>query len=330
MISSSIDMFGFGERTETRTTTQVFSQCGTPGCTLHDFHAGGHSNQCVSNKRSRTTLEEKTNRESATDRSGQNNYGSLSKAGHRGAFVHAAKNCSGSIVYLEGPDGALTRTLISQGVSKSRLVPVNYFKVVAKSIEKEVPGVKCTVADICSLAAVASFHEFGVIWFDMCGVDFGAYEVRDLVHCAPTKFFTLSSRQILCVEQQGALCLSLVEEREKIIERALYTGISASLNMVFVVSKAKGSYVSDSKDSTKERIGIGTIVRVPLLYWKDMTFLDAYDFKTFEDGKYMYGSVHSQVNNERSQFRLTFQLLRGGTMLCSSKYSKSMILEHVM
>ena len=192
-------------------TTQI-PRCGTPGCHSRNFHIGPHSKDIttVGKKRSRKDASTMAPTQQALDLHRQSSYGSLSKVGHREAFFHATLQSKGSVLYLDGPDAALSHLLLQRGVALKRLVPVNKSLAVALSIEAACPGLTCTVADICELAATACRGAFSVAWFDMCGVDVGNYDVGELIHCAEVKFLTLSSRQLLASEQQSALCTKLI------------------------------------------------------------------------------------------------------------------------
>ena len=319
----------------------VEKKCGTPDCTLSDFHPGPHSCDTRANKRPRTCATEKVAFpviQKTIDSRGLSSYGGMCKSGHREAFAHACVNTDGPVAYLEGPDGALTYLLLDRGVAPDRLMVFNLSSVVAKAIEAKFPLVECRVQDICEAAADAETEQFSVIWFDMCGNDFGAYEVHQLVDCAQYKFFTLSCRQLLCSDQQSVLCSRLVEAGEKIVERSLYTGCSGkAMNMVFVASKPscrkKSKQPSSASDESgtecSNEVSVGTIVRFPLSYWKNLGFVEAYGYKVF-DSSFMMGSVHSQVANCSSSYRLTFQLAKGGSMLCSEKYSRDCVVQHTI
>lgn len=316
--------------------------CATPGCKFGDFHSGPHSNEALGMKRLRQSVAEKVDgREGSlvVDARGLSGYGGLCKTGHREAFVYTCLTTRGPVAYLDGPDGALTSLLLSRGVASDRLTPFNLSSKAATAIEDKCPGVKCRVEDICEAAANADEEHFSSVWFDMCGVDFGKFDVADLVHCAEYKFYTLSCRQLLCSDQQSVLCARLAEAGDKIMERSLYTGCSGkAMNMVFVVSKrdshkkAKlscGSSDDESGTECDKLVNIGTIVRFPLSYWKNTEFLKAYNFKVFDDN-FLMGAVHSQVSNSSSSYRLSFQVEGGGSMLCSSKYSRACVLDHAI
>ena len=251
-------------------------------------------------------------------------------------------------VYLDGPDAALTKSLLDAGCDPKALMPINNSAPTAEQIERECPSVRCVVDDICRLAALAEPDAYGVVWFDMCGVDFGQFDVQTLLHCAKFKFFTLSCRQIICSSQQDALCHQLVEAKERIIEKSLYTGVSGrALNMVFVASKSTPHYsmikplATTAVDTSPEcdgiytrqgrplRAGVGIVVKFPILFWKTQDFIKEYNFKVFDD-EYIIGAVHSQVCNSASMFRLSFQLIGGGTMLCGRKYSLGTIMKYAM
>jgi hypothetical protein len=316
--------------------------CATPGCKFGDFHSGPHSNEALGMKRLRQSVAEKVDgREGSlvVDARGLSGYGGLCKTGHREAFVYTCLTTRGPVAYLDGPDGALTSLLLSRGVASDRLTPFNLSSKAATAIEDKCPGVKCRVEDICEAAANADEEHFSSVWFDMCGVDFGKFDVADLVHCAEYKFYTLSCRQLLCSDQQSVLCARLAEAGDKIMERSLYTGCSGkAMNMVFVVSKrdshkkAKiscGSSDDEYDTECDKLVNIGTIVRFPLSYWKNTEFLKAYNFKVFDDN-FLMGAVHSQVSNSSSSYRLSFQVEGGGSMLCSSKYSRACVLDHAI
>ena len=242
-------------------------------------------------------------------------------------------------VYLDGPDAALTKLLLKEGCDPEALMPVNNSASVAAMIESECPNVRCVVDDICRLAARAERDSYGTVWFDMCGVDFGDVRVQELLHCADTKLFTLSCRQIVCSSQQDALCYALVQARESIIEKSLYTGVSGkALNMVFVASKTStttaAAAVSHERNGSdvaqhEARAVVGTVVKFPTSFWKTQDFVQAYNYKVF-DGKYLLGAVHSQVSNSASMFRLSFQVVGGGTLLCSSKYTLQNIMTYAV
>lgn len=321
---------------------RTFRMCSTPGCTLNDFHAGAHSNEVVERKQKRKAcvLVDSNEHPSTVcyDACGIGGYGGMCKIGQREMFVYAARETRAPVMYLDGPDAALTALLISRGLPTYQLVPVNNRANVAQNIERICPGVKCKVDNICNIAKNADCCEYGVVWFDMCGVDFGTFEVSDLVHCAVTKFYTLSSRQLLACEQQAALCSKLVASHEKIIEQTLYTGLSGRvMNMVFVVSKNNGisrRFVAEKRgDSTpRQEVRIGTVVEIPLSYWNDQSFLGMYDYKVFGDVRKgsLMGAVHSRVSNSESDYRLTFQCNDGTTMLCSNKYHRSVINSYIV
>ena len=315
--------------------------CSTPGCNFGNFHSGPHSNEVVGKKRVRqnVTAQVKTQEGTMTvDTRGLTGYGGLCKTGHREVFVYTCLATRGPVAYLDGPDAALTSLLLFRGVEPDRLTPFNLSATVAKSIEDKCPAVKCRVQDICEAAANADEEYFSSVWFDMCGVDFGRFDVADMVHCAEYKLFTLSCRQLLCSDQQSVLCTRLSDAGEKIMERSLYTGCSGkAMNMVFVVSKSyahkryKHSSGSSDESGTEcdKLVSIGTIVRFPLSYWKNTEFVNAYRFKVFEDS-YLMGDVHSQVSNSSSAYRLSFQVEGGGSMLCSSKYSRACVMDHAI
>jgi len=321
-------------------TDADFKKCATPGCTLGDFHDGPHSTDIVYKKRARQQPASDVNVSGSKlvlDSRGLSGYGGLCKTGHREAFVHTCLTTNGPVAYLDGPDAALTSLLLSRGVAPDRLVPFNLSATAAKAIESKCPAVACRVQDICEAACCANEELFSAVWFDMCGVDFGNFEVGSLVHCAEYKFFTLSCRQLLCSDQLAVLCARLVEAGEKLIERTLYTGCSGkAMNMVFVVSKRstnkKARRESGSSDeggagSISKMINIGTIVRFPLSHWNNTEFVEAYGFKVF-GGDSLMGAVHSQASNDDSSYRLSFQLRGGGSMLCSCKYSCACVLSH--
>ena len=309
-------------------------KCNTPGCTHLDFHDGPHSFETVSSKRSREPISAAPKR--LKDDRGFHEYGGLCKAGHREAFVHAALDTKRKVAYLEGPDGALTSLLLSRGVPRERLVPYNLSRGVSAAIEAAFPGVVCVVEDLCKHAASAHEEEFSVVWFDMCGVDFGNFDVADLVDCAEYKFFTISCRQLLCAEQQAVLCRRLVQSGEKLIESSLYTGRSGrAMNMVFVASKRSGrknarSECSSSDDNiSNEYPGVGTIVKVPLSCWKDARDVYDHGLNVFEGG-FLMGAVHSNVTSSPLQYRLAFQLEGGGSKVCSRKYSVDFVQRHMI
>ena len=316
-------------------------RCLTPGCELADFHSGPHSSEAVGGKRQRHQMTAEvcgSKNKMILDGRGMVGYGGLCKTGHREAFVYTCIVTRGPVAYLEGPDGALTSLLLNRGVAPDRLRPFNLSEAVARSIEAKFPNVKCKVQDICEAAANADEEHFSSIWFDMCGVDFGRFEVNDLLDCSEYKLFTLSCRQLLCSDQQSVLCSRLSEAGEKIIERSLYTGCSGkAMNMVFVVSKrssysktqrcSDSSYESDTP--CRKTVFMGTIVRFPLSHWKNTEFVRDYGFKVF-DGEFLMGAVHSQVSNSNSSYRLSFQVEGGGSMLCSLKYSGACVLKHAI
>lgn len=323
-----------------------FKACKTPGCTLHDFHNGAHSNEIVSkDKRAkRRAHEEGANIETSAvlDCRGLSGYGGLCKTGHREVFVQAALETDGTVAYLEGPDGALTSLLRERGIARHRLAPYNLSSKVCESIEKRFDGIHCICRDICEAAFEAELEEFSVIWFDMCAVDFGSFLIRNLVDCAQFKLWTVSSRQVLCFDQQTALCTHLTDAGEKIVEKSLYTGCSEkAMNMVFVVSKRscrkRARSKSDSSDDSSldcdsSIINIGTIVRVPLSFWPCTKFVHIYGFKIFkfEGVDFLVGSVKSPASNTTLNYRLTFQLENGGTRLCAHKYSRAFIMAHAL
>tara|TARA_B110001452_G_scaffold138332_1_gene114998 strand:+ start:4527 stop:5411 length:885 start_codon:yes stop_codon:yes gene_type:complete len=279
------------------------------------------------------------------DAHGNTGYGGMCKAGQREAFAHAAlevDRSKGPVVYLDGPDAALTRHLLERGVDSDRLVPVNRSAVVAREIERRCPGVRCRVDDICCLASEAAPDAFDVVWFDMCGTDFGEFSVEQLVACAHVKFFTVSSRQLLCMDQAAALCNALAASAEQVVERSIYTGRSGKgLNMVHVVSRtnpskrrrsrvqpaaaAGGELATDepSAVSASEGVGIGTVVRIPLMYWGNDSFVDRYGYKVF-DG-HLIGAVQSHVSNSAGCCRISFQLQHGGTLLCAMRYNRATV-----
>lgn len=315
--------------------------CSTPGCKFSDFHSGPHSNEIVGQKRVRQNVAAEvsdTEGRMTVDTRGLTGYGGLCKTGHREVFVYTCLATHGPVAYLDGPDGALTSLLLSRGVAPDRLTPFNLSATVATSIEYKCPGVKCRVQDICEAAANADEEQFSSVWLDMCGVDFGKFDVADMVHCAEYKLFTLSCRQLFCSDQQSVLCTRLADAGERIMERSLYTGCSGkAMNMVFVVSKRsahkKLKHSSDTSDESGTECGklvsIGTIVRFPLSHWKNTEFVKEYGFKMFDDN-FLMGAVHSQVSNSTSSYRLSFQLKDGGSMLCSSKYSRTCVMDHAI
>lgn len=262
-----------------------------------------------------------------TDSRGLCTYDSMSKTGHRETFVHAVLNTKGPVAYLEGPDLGLTSLLLARNVSPDRLVPHNLSRKVAEEVENRFKDVTCMVRDICNTALNARGEEFSVVWFDMCGVDFGTFDVEDLVHCAEYKFFTLSCRQVICMDQQSVLCAHLSACGERILQTSLYTGVSGkAMNMIFVVSKRncnkKAKLVNDN-------IRIGTIVRIPLSFWKDASFVQEYGFNVY-DGGFLMGAVHSNVPNSDSLHRISFQVTGGASMLCSMKYHSSVVRAHAI
>jgi len=260
-------------------------------------------------------------------------------------FAHVVKKerCTASrpAVYLDGPDAALTKHLLKEGCDPEALMPVNNNVSAAAMIESECPNVRCVVDDICRLAACAERDSYGTVWFDMCGVDFGDFRVQELLHCADTKFFTLSCRQIVCSSQQDALCSALLQAKETIIERSLYTGVSGkALNMVFVASKTNVKSFATTTTTAVPSLGravaqhearavVGTVVKFPIRFWKTQDFVQAYNYKVF-DGCHLLGAVHSQVSNSASMFRLSFQVVGGGTLLCSSKYTLQNIMTYAV
>jgi phospholipid N-methyltransferase len=316
------------------------SVCATPGCTRPDFHYGAHSNETsIGAKRTRMTPSDaESANKIVTDADRLGAYFSSCKVGQREMFAHLARSCEEPVMYLDAADAALTKLLLARGVAARRLFPVNFKKTVATEIERCCPSVKCLVGDICGYAAAANCNAFGVVWFDMCGTSFGEFDVSELVHCAQHKFYTLSARQLLAAEQQAILCDALLAVGEKLVQRAIYTGLSgAAMNMVFVASKGAGvhkkrCFADDESGgaSANARIGIGTVVRFPLSCWPDQSFVDVHGFKTFDDGAFLVGAVHSQVPNSPAHFRLSFQLLSGGSMLCASKYSRAVVQAHAM
>ena len=323
--------------------------CATPGCELADFHDGPHSfelNASASGRKRRHCPLLVQSVEVPVDAHGNTGYGGMCKAGQREAFAHAALEAGrskGPVVYLDGPDAALTRHLRERGVDADRLVPVNRLPAAAREIERRCPGVHCRIDDICRLASEAAPDAFDVVWFDMCGTNFGEFSVEQLVACAYVKFFTVSSRQLLCMDQAAALCNALASSGEQVVERSIYTGRSGKgLNMVYVVSRtnrskrrpscvqppaaaADGELATDepSAVSASEGVGIGTVVRFPLSYWGNESFVDTYGYKVF-DG-HLIGAVQSHVSNSAGYCRISFQLQNGGTMLCSMRYHRATV-----
>lgn len=259
------------------------------------------------------------------DSRGVSCYDGICKAGHRETFVQAALNTKRPVMYLDGPNAALTRLLLSRGVPAEMLVPVNNCQKAANEIAGT--GVSCMNADICTLAAIADEEQYGAVWFDMCGVDFGDYQVAELVHCAEYKFFTLSCRQLICKDQENELCRHLAAADEKIVQQGLYTGLSGkAMNMVFVASKRNRKRKSPSPSS--DPVVIGTVVKIPLTYWKDQSFLSDFAFKDF-DG-HLIGAVHSYVPGTESQVRISFQVWGGGSKLCAEKYTSDVVSRFAM
>lgn len=208
------------------TPVETTKQCNTPGCTYREFHIGPHSNDISGCKRARKTVEPfvATPSTRGTDAHGLGTYDSVCKSGQRAMFTAVAmqQKCTAlrPAVYLDGPDAALTKSLLDAGCDPKALMPINNSAPTAEQIERECPSVRCVVDDICRLAALAEPDAYGVVWFDMCGVDFGQFDVQTLLHCAKYKFFTLSCRQIICSSQQDALCHQLVEAKERITSPA--------------------------------------------------------------------------------------------------------------
>lgn len=323
--------------------------CATPGCELADFHDGLHSfelDASVSGRKRKHCPLLVQSVEVPVDAHGKTGYGGMCKAGQREAFAYAALEADrskGAVVYLDGPDAALTRHLCERGVDADRLMPVNRSAVVAREIERRCPGVRCRIDDICRLASEAAPDAFDVVWFDMCGTDFGEFSVEELVACAYVKFFTVSSRQLLCMDQAGALCNALVASGEQVVERSLYTGCSGkALNMVHVVSRtnrskrrpscvqppaaAAGDECSTDEASAataSKGVGIGTVVRIPLSYWGDDSFVGRYGYRVF-DG-HLIGAVKSHVTNAVGYCRISFQLQHGDTLLCAMRYHRATV-----
>lgn len=327
-----------------------FRKCNTPKCTLSNFHEGLHSFELCKEKRKRTRIDENLTCSPITDSSGIASYTSLCKTGQRAVFASACLNSLGKkCVYLEGPDAALTKHLLQIGISKESLVPVNRSVKVADNIEHQFPGLKCFRGDILDLAQGADVEEYGAIWFDMCGGDFGSVGVEELVHCAEYKFYTLSCRQITCSDKLDALCVELVRASEKIVEKTMYTGCGGkSLNMVFVCSKRRvnsarrvqvGTSCSSQSDEEPIKsvggIDLGTIVFIPMSHWRSSSFVDAYDFCTFtmnkngEDVKGLVGSVHSRCSDSDKNYRVRFQTTKGGSILCCQRYSAEFLKANI-
>ena len=150
-------------------------------------------------------------------------------------FVCAAKETRAPVMYLDGPDAALTTLLMSRGVSTDRLVPPTTAQ--ASPNRLNAPAQESDAESTTSAASQRTrTGEFGVVWFDMCGVDFGTLKVSDLVRCAVTS--STPSRQLLASDQQVALQQPRREPREDCRTDAVHRRSGKAMNMVFVVSKA--------------------------------------------------------------------------------------------
>ena len=298
-------------------------RCNTPGCMYPDFHTGCHSFEITggAQKRPRTcnTSVEKHDQHTLCE-----GYDSIAKQGHRISVIEALKRCKNKrILYLDDGLGSFTKCALNHGIEASHLVPVNKKLDAAKSIE-HLTGVKCILGDICDVGNGAELEEYGVIWYDMCGVDFGRYSVSDLVHGAEYKFYTLSSRSIVCSKQLEELCMALSGCGEKITQRGLYTGRSEnSMNMVFVSSK-RNTRINVCKVIHDTPPAVGTVVRFPISYWKDTNFIHTYGYKVY-DGEFLVGAIHSVCSNSPNNVRLTFNTVCGSSMLCSMMYSYKLV-----
>lgn len=300
--------------------------CRTPGCTKLNFHAGKHSNECTNATRKRKAQCEVGPNVAPKTRG----FYSTSKRGHRRMVIETLLHCkAGKILYLDAPDAEFTSELIESGVDPNRLCPVNYNRAACDEIQRKCTGVTCIYGDICEIASEAKTHEYAVAWFDMCG---RTLDVKTLTHCAEFKFWTLSCRQIVCAYQEMALVAELNRCGEKIDQRCIYCGLSGqATNMVFVASK-HARQVNMVEDKEEDSITPGTVVKMPLSYWKDSFFVDEYGYQVF-DGKYLIGAVHSLCSNSSTHVRLTFNAKPGShasSILCSMQYSRAQILPYIM
>jgi hypothetical protein len=299
------------------------AQCKAPGCKLAEFHDGLHSFEKVGMKLCLPSLPK--TEACVMDAHGMTSYNGTCKGGQRVDFLNLARASKKPVLYLDGPDAELTKLLIHNGVEKERLVVVNKSRVVAEEISRAT-GAKCIVGDICEYASKCKPQEFAAAWFDMCGTSFGKFRVSQIVECAHDKFFTLSSRACLAEEQKAALTDLLRFADQKIVQTTLYTGASGkAMNMVFVkcasresMSPTKKHCLSemegDESTTTGGGIAVGTVVMIPLTFWKDQRFLQDHEYSMIPTGrgKCLVGSVLSYVTNSTTQLWLTFNLKQGG------------------
>lgn len=310
-------------------------RCATPGCEKEDWHDGPHTldeGDCNRLRRQKTGVPspERTHIPKG--------YDSLSKRGQRFMVVQTVLQYkNGTLLYLDGPDAGFTLFCLEQGMSKSQLHPVNNSRVACESIE-ELSGVTCKCGNILAIAA-STKERFDAVWFDMTGGNFETYELGDLVACAHHKFWTLSSRGEIVEAKKGALLGNLYQCKEIVELQSIYRGCSDKFtNMIFVATKSSNSVVApkDATNASKTRLTPGTVVRMPLDYWKESnkgvySFVDDYDYKVY-DGQYLIGSVHSLCSNSSTHVRLTFNTTRADepSILCSLKYPHARLAAYVM
>ena len=205
-----------------RAHTNNMKRCRTPGCFYNEFHSGLHSFENTSLKRVR--VECSIPKTVLVDSVGVESYDSICKAGHRSMFVEIARITTGPLLYLEAVDGSLTNMLLSRGIDASRLNPLNNSLSVVELLQTKFPNVNVRFDDLLSVCEKVNTETFSAVWFDMVSVGFGNYNIKELVHCAEYKLWTLSSRKFICADKLNTLTSALTQARERIVTSSVYTG----------------------------------------------------------------------------------------------------------
>lgn len=91
-------------------------------------------------------------------------YTTSNKNIHRMIVAEHARNVPGVVVYVDAPDAACTLFLIEHGISKERLVPINYHGEHCRSIQEKT-GITALCAD--ALKVVDMFNDVSIFWLDM-------------------------------------------------------------------------------------------------------------------------------------------------------------------
>lgn len=218
-------------------------RCSTPGCEFSEYHLGPCGGFCDS-KRARVCATPKSAPMPLSLALRKDPYDTNAvKQTHREYVVAAAKDSDKPILYLDSGFGGCTKYLVSRGIDPKRLRPCNSDAAMARSIEQET-GVPCIVADIVEHAARADPWEFGVAWFDMCGV---SLDVDQVAHVAQHLMITLNCRGVGTTVQESNLVSNLKALDFKVVNHGCYAGTGGVVNMVYAFAKTDKSNVASKK-----------------------------------------------------------------------------------